>query len=38
MAPNRITRRELLKFGAAAAGFAIVPRHVLGGPGYTPPY
>ncbi|MGI8905974.1 MAG: Gfo/Idh/MocA family oxidoreductase [Candidatus Sumerlaeaceae bacterium] len=35
---KKLTRRELLKTGlAAAAGFTIVPRHVLGGPGYTPP-
>jgi len=35
---NRLTRREFLKgsLGAAAA-FTIVPRHVLGGPGDTPP-
>lgn len=31
-------RRSFLKNTAtAAAGFYIVPRHVLGGPGYTPP-
>lgn len=31
-------RREFLKVTASAAlGFAIVPRHVLGGAGYTPP-
>jgi predicted dehydrogenase len=35
---KRISRRELLG-GAVAAGaaFTIVPRHVLGGRGYTPP-
>ncbi|MBW7905519.1 MAG: Gfo/Idh/MocA family oxidoreductase [Phycisphaerae bacterium] len=36
-----ITRRTFLKKAAgsagAAAAFTIVPRHVLGGPGYTPP-
>lgn len=33
-----ISRRELLKLTATAvAGFTIVPRHVLGGQGYTPP-
>jgi len=33
-----LTRRDLLKLTASAAlGFTIVPRHVLGGPGYTPP-
>ena len=31
------TRRQAIKAGAAAAAFTIVPRHVLGGPGYTPP-
>ena len=31
-------RRQFLKTAAtAAAGFMIVPRHVLGGPGYVPP-
>jgi predicted dehydrogenase len=30
------TRRQAIAAGAATA-FAIVPRHVLGGPGYTPP-
>lgn len=38
MTDGKISRRDLLKAGAAAAlGFTIVPRHVLGGPGYTPP-
>lgn len=32
-----VTRRDLLKASAATAAFHIVPRHVLGGPGYTPP-
>jgi len=32
---TRFSRRRLL--GAAAAGVAIVPRHVLGGPGNQPP-
>ena len=33
-----ITRRKFIKTSAATAGlFSIVPRHVLGGPGYTPP-
>jgi predicted dehydrogenase len=33
-----ISRREAIKAGAiAAAAFTIVPRHVLGGPGQTPP-
>ena len=34
--PN-ITRRDLLSTAASVAAFAIVPRHVLGGPGHTPP-
>ena len=37
---TRWNRRELLQHtvaGAALAGLAIVPRHVLGGPGQTPP-
>ena len=35
---RKITRRHFLR-GTLGAGFAfsIVPRHVLGGPGYTPP-
>jgi Oxidoreductase family, NAD-binding Rossmann fold/Oxidoreductase family, C-terminal alpha/beta domain len=32
-----ISRRQLLTAGATAATFTIVPRHVLGGPGYKPP-
>lgn len=35
---NTISRREFIgKTTAAAAAFTIVPRFVLGGPGYTPP-
>jgi len=35
---KRIPRREFIKQSlAAAAAFTIVPRSVLGGPGYTPP-
>lgn len=36
---HKVSRRELMKRAAiaAAAGFTIVPRHVLGGPGYVPP-
>jgi predicted dehydrogenase len=35
---SRTSRRGFLAAsGAAAASFAIVPRHVLGGTGYTPP-
>lgn len=38
MTEKKLSRRDLLKHGAAAAlAFTIVPRHVLGGPGYTPP-
>src|SRR5215467_5020498 len=37
-ASGKISRREFLTGTAiAAAGLMIVPRHVLGGPGYTPP-
>ena len=35
---NKKTRRDFLRTGSiAAAGFFIVPRHVLGGPGYVAP-
>ena len=34
---RRITRRDTLKAAAAVAAAAIVPRHVLGGPGKTAP-
>jgi predicted dehydrogenase len=34
---KRTNRRILMRTGALAAGFMIVPRHVLGGPGYVPP-
>src|SRR3989440_12648298 len=35
---NGLSRRNfILASGAAAAGFTIVPRHVLGGPGFVPP-
>ena len=37
---NRLNRRDFLQksvAGAALAGFAIVPRHVLGGAGHIPP-
>jgi len=33
----KVTRRRFLKGSAAAAAFTIVPRHVLGGAGHTPP-
>ncbi len=32
-----ISRRKFLGTAAAAAAFTIVPRHVLGGQGYTAP-
>lgn len=36
--PEPISRRRFIQTGAAAAAaFTIVPRRVLGGPGYTPP-
>jgi len=35
---RRMSRRDfVVSTAAAAAAFTIVPRHVLGGPGYTPP-
>ena len=34
---DRINRRQALAAGAGAATITIVPRHVLGGPGQTPP-
>jgi hypothetical protein len=38
VSPGRFSRRKFLGQSAAAAiGFSIVPRHVLGGPGYVPP-
>lgn len=38
MRTQSVTRRYFLKaVGGAAAAFTIVPRHVLGGSGYTPP-
>ncbi len=36
-AGNNISRRQFLSGAAAAAAFTIVPRHVLGGAGHTPP-
>jgi predicted dehydrogenase len=35
--PNTIKRRSFLKKGVAASSLFIVPRHVLGGVGYTAP-
>ena len=38
MARTQFSRRQFLgRAAASAAAFSIVPRHVLGGPGYTPP-
>src|SRR5208282_4684163 len=37
MKSTQITRRQALSLGASAAAISIVPRHVLGGPGHTPP-
>ncbi|MEK6630269.1 MAG: gfo/Idh/MocA family oxidoreductase, partial [Acidobacteriota bacterium] len=35
--PNLVSRRTFVGSVAAAAGIMIVPRHVLGGPGYQAP-
>lgn len=37
IAKKQISRRQVLKGLAALATIQIVPRHVLGGPGHTPP-
>lgn len=38
MSSKDLTRRQFLgRAGTTAATFSIVPRHVLGGPGHTPP-
>ncbi len=34
---EQISRRDFVRGAAAAAAFTIVPRHVLGGSGHTPP-
>jgi predicted dehydrogenase len=34
---DRLNRRDFIKTGAAIAAVTVVPRHVLGGPGQTPP-
>jgi predicted dehydrogenase len=34
---GRISRRDFMGTAAAVAAFTVVPRHVLGGPGQTPP-
>ena len=33
----RLSRRKFMLAGGAVAAFSIVPRHVLGGPGFVPP-
>jgi predicted dehydrogenase len=35
--PPPVTRRQFVRSAAAAASLTIVPRHVLGGAGFTPP-
>jgi predicted dehydrogenase len=35
--PSAISRKQFIKTSAAASSFLIVPRHVLGGVGYTAP-
>ncbi len=37
MARDKISRRGFIGSAAGAAALTIVPRHVLGGPGYVPP-
>ena len=37
MQPNKMSRRGFLGTTAGVAVFTVVPRHVLGGPGQTPP-
>ena len=37
MRKKKISRRDFMGAAAAVAAFTIVPRHVLGGPGKTPP-
>ena len=34
---SHCSRREFTAAAISAAAFTIVPRHVLGGPGFTPP-
>ena len=34
---SKISRRDFIGAAAAAGAFTVVPRYVLGGPGYTPP-
>ena len=34
---NSMNRRQFLKTAAVTAGVTIVPRHVLGGPGFVAP-
>ena len=37
MMKNSVTRRNFLRTAGVTALFSIMPRHVLGGPGFTPP-
>ncbi|NQT11314.1 MAG: twin-arginine translocation signal domain-containing protein, partial [Planctomycetes bacterium] len=37
MQENKTSRRRFLGTAAGVAALAVVPRHVLGGPGQTPP-
>lgn len=37
MQQNKMSRRGFLGTAAGVAAFTVVPRHVLGGPGQTPP-
>jgi len=34
---SRFTRRQMMAAGGVAAAWTVLPRHVLGGPGQTPP-
>jgi hypothetical protein len=34
---GKISRRDFMRTAAAVAAFTVVPRHVLGGVGQTPP-
>ena len=34
---KKLSRRDFIGAAGAVAAFTIVPRHVLGGPGNTPP-
>ena len=34
---SKISRRDFIGAAAAVGAFTVVPKYVLGGPGYTPP-